>query len=288
MKKYFPAACVSLFLCAPLLPAQGTKRRVNLVPNGDFERGRKGCPLGWDRPDGLTSFWVKDPVRPGRCMRFDTDVYKWEYYKRREEMKLPHPPPPRAKTPTKGHKYNTAAGVTGVPFFSDFIPIDPRRPYKLTLEFMPGKSGLGGNKLVPKVFVKGYIKMTREIWENGKTVKRALDRVAFKIYKDLKDGVPGKWKKYTLYFFPGRRNPSIERLKVMLFPYWPPGEYFFDNVRLEPMEKKQWEKERALLLELEKREAARKGKVIPGRGAGNVPSRRQREKKKKKNRGKNG
>ncbi len=282
--------CVTILLLLPaltpgFLPAQGEGRGKNLVPNGDFEKGKKGCPLGWDRPDGLTSFWVKDPLRPGRCMRFDTDVYKWEYYKRREEMKLPHPPPPRPKTPTKGRKFNTVAGVTGVPFFSGFFPIDPRLPYKLTLEFMPGRPGLGRKKLVPKVFVKGYIRMTREIWENGKTVKRSLDRVAFKIYKDLKGGVPGKWKKYTLYFFPGRRNPSIRRLKVMLFPYWPPGEYFFDNVRVEPMERKKWEKERALLLELERREAAGKGKIVPGRGAGNVPSRRQRKQgKKKKNR----
>ncbi len=276
------AAVWLLLLLPPLLSAKPPRKEKNLVPNGDFEKGKEGRPLGWDRPDGLTSFWVKDPLRPGKCMRFDTDVNKEEYYKRREEMKLPHPPPPRPKTPTKGHKYNTAAGVTGVPFFSDFFPIDPRKPYKLTVDFMPGKCGLGRKKLVPKIFVKGYIKMTREIWVNGKTVKRALDRVAFKIYKDLDDGVRGKWKTYTLYFFPGRKNPSVKRLKVMLFPYWPPGEYFFDNVRVTPMDLKSWERERALLLRLEKREAARKGKVLPGRGAGNVPSPRQRRKKAKK------
>ena len=268
------------FLLPAGLTAQGKPRGRNLVPNGDFEKGRDGVPLGWDRPDGLTSFWVKDPLRPGMCMRFDTDVYKKEYYRRREEMKLPHPPPPRPKTPTKGPKYDTVAGGTGVPFFSSFFPIDPKRPYKLTVDFMPGRCGLGRKKLVPKVFVKGYIRMTREIWEKGETLRRTLDRVAFKIYKDLKDGVRGEWKTYTLYFFPGRRNPRVKRLKIMLFPYWPPGEYFFDNVRVTPMERKQWEKERALLLELERKEAARKGKVIPGRGAGNVPSRRRKRKKK--------
>jgi hypothetical protein len=272
-----------LLAALALAGSADAQRRSNLVPNGGFEKGANGCPQGWDRPDGLTSFWVKDPLRKGRCMRFDSDVYQGEYAARREQMKRPDPPPPRPKKPTSGAKYDTVGGINGVPFFSEFIAIDPKTPYRISVEFMPGAAGLPGAKLVPKVFIKGYVSIQREVWdeERQRAVSRAIDRVAFKEYKNLEGGEAGKWTRTTFYSWPGRRNPKITRAKLMLFPYWPPGEYFFDNVRLEPMDVETWEKESALLRELERREKARAGKVLPGRGAGNPPSKRRKNDPKK-------
>ena len=43
----------------------------NLVPNGGFEKGKGGCPAGWDRPDGLTSFWEKADREHGHVVRLD-------------------------------------------------------------------------------------------------------------------------------------------------------------------------------------------------------------------------
>ena len=205
---------------------------TNRVQNGDLERGDKNGPAGWQRPDGLTSFWVKDPLRTGKCLRFDTDVYKEEARARWAEMEQKNPPPPRPKTPTRGAKYNTAGGTNGVPFYCDPFPVTAGQAYRLDVDFLPGACGVEGKTIrETKVFVKGYV------------VHQGRNRVIFKIYKNCR-GKAGAWTRNTLYFHPTDRTPLVKTVRVMLFPYWPAGEYYFDNIRITPVPLEEWKKDR--------------------------------------------
>jgi len=226
----------------------------NLVKNGSLEKGSAKGPVGWQQPDGLTSFWVKDPLGAGKCLRFDSDVQKEEARARWAEMERKDPPPARPKTPTRGRKFDTVGGGDGVRFFSDPIPVKKGAAYRLDIDFMPGACGLPGRKkMQPKVFIVGYV------------LHQGRLRRIYKIYKNCR-GEAGKWTTNTVYFHPTDRTPVVQSVRVMLFPYWPPGEYFFDNVRLTEAPVAVWKKEREKIKPYEK---ARREKLGgEGRGSG--------------------
>jgi len=217
-------------LAAGLAPAQqpppeagGAPR--NLIPNGDFERGT-GAPEGWQRPDGLTSFFEIDPRRGGKCMRFDTDVKVGEFRARRAEMELPDPPPPRPKSPTRHPDYETVAGLDGVSFYSEFVEIVPGMRYTLFVDARAEREGF-----TPKVFLKGYVERVEEVLdERGQRRKQTFRRVAYKVFKDCRCGT--EWRTFSMTVLPTLDAPDVRWVRVMLFAYWPQGTYFFDNVRL--------------------------------------------------------
>ncbi len=198
---------------------------ANLVKNGGFEKGTPGKgPAGWPRPDGLCSFWVKDPIRGGMAMRFDTNVLAREFKARQEAMKQKSPPPPAPKTPVGSNdRYKTVAAGEGVGFLSDPMPVKPGQTYRLRVDCRA--EGLGRLAGTPKVFVVGYFTL------EGK------ERRAYKVYKNCLVG-PG-WKTYTLEFTPAGRSTRVTHMRVKLFPYWPPGVYYFDNLLIEPIAKPQ-------------------------------------------------
>src|SRR5258708_318129 len=107
----------------------------NLIPNGDFEAGADS-PTGWQPVDGLTSFWVNGPDgKRGKVLKFDTDVlqsqgYDW-WVKISKGAKAKDAP---KKLPTTPPKYDTLAGLDGVWYWSDFIPIEKGKSYWLTLD----------------------------------------------------------------------------------------------------------------------------------------------------------
>src|SRR5262245_66557483 len=99
--------------CHMLLTAPAeTPARKNLVPNGDFEKG-KDSPEGWQQVDGLTTFWVDDPGKKrGKVIKFDTDVlqsqgYEW-WLKIAKGARAKDAP---KKKPTTPPKYDTLAGL---------------------------------------------------------------------------------------------------------------------------------------------------------------------------------
>ena len=205
---------------APRKPV-AAKTGTNLVKNGGFEKGdpSKG-PEGWQAPDGLCSFWIKDPQRGGQVMKFDTNVPVKEFRARRAEMKLEKPPPPKAKTQV-GHdqRYSTVAAHDGVAFYSDPIPVEQNRKYRLRFDCRVENEG---KKIMsPKVFVVGYFDLKGE------------ERRGYKVYKSAKAGA--KWQTFTLEFTPASRSSQVTRMRVMLFPYWPPGVYYFDDVQVEAL-----------------------------------------------------
>jgi hypothetical protein len=235
-------------------PAKKAEPR-NLVPNGDFEEG-KDTPTGWQQVDGLTTFWVKDDdPRRGKVIKFDTDVYQIQAYdwwvKIVKGAKAKDAP---KKKPTVGDKYDTLAGLDGVWFWSDFIPIEKGKAYWLTLD------------------VKGADIMAWLVgYEKKESTAFGADAGAFQEYlkekklgkpKDSKRGfegfinkyvwrgqlsarfakpLPNGWRRYQrdkLPFRPTKATPKVRYVRVLILPFWPPGIYYVDNVRLTEVEEK--------------------------------------------------
>src|SRR3954452_9273104 len=111
----------------------------NLIANGDFEAGTE-TPTGWQKVDGLTTFWVNDPDgKRGKVIKFDTDVlqeqgYDW-WVKIADGAKAKDAP---KKKPTTPPKYDTLAGLDGVWYWSDFFPIEKGKAYWLTIDIKAG------------------------------------------------------------------------------------------------------------------------------------------------------
>lgn len=213
----------------------------NLIANGDFETAAGDHPAHWQQAegedeittrkkeflngppvriflDGLTCFWVADPLgKSGKCLKQDSDVLLTEFRARRDEMRLPQPPPARPKTPTRPPKYDTVGGSEGVHFYSDFVDVKPDTRYALSVDYL-----MGENAGAPKLWIKAYRDM--DGWK----------RVAFKKYLDLKGGSRTAWKHYETSFNPTKldREHAIHWMRVDLYAYWPAGTYYFDNVRL--------------------------------------------------------
>ncbi|MBI2900273.1 MAG: type II secretion system protein GspG [Planctomycetes bacterium] len=224
----------------------------NLVQNPGFEDGRKD-PAHWDRCDGLTTFWEKDPLRPGKCIRVFSRIHIDDYHKRLEEMKLENPPPPSKPREIKGKGYDTVGGLDGVGYWSDWIDLKAGMRYTLTADVRSE----GGK---PKIFVKGYSELPVEIDDNGKAKKVLMRRVTFKIYLDCDGG--DKWKTSTVTFCPTHDREDVKWARVMLYGYWPAQNYWFDNIRIveagkDPEAPKRWAalKEKAEQQQRSEREA---------------------------------
>jgi len=232
------------------------KGAKNLVPNGDFEAG-DGTPAGWQTIDGLSTFWVKDddPAR-GKVLRFDTDVLQSQAYDWWTKIsKGASPKDAPKKLPTTPPKYDTLAGLDGVWFWSDYIPIEKGKEYWLSVD----ARGPGGGMLA---WLVGYPEKgsTEFGSENGAFLEAKQERLTGKppdrgrnfepfIHKYVWKGQlsslagtsPDKWQTFTrreMPFRPTKNTPSVRFVRVMLYAYWPPGVYHVDNVKLTEYEEK--------------------------------------------------
>jgi hypothetical protein len=220
----------------------------NLLPNGDFEAGDR-TPANWQTVDGLCSFWVKDAdPKHGKVLKFDTDVYQSQAYP--WWVKIAggaSPADAPKKTPTTGEKYDTIAGNDGVWFWSDYVPVQEGKAYWLTVD-------VKGPGLL--VWLVGYPEKGSTAFgsENGafmevlkesqigrpKEMKRGHEAFIHKyVWKgQLAAGGSDTWKTYSRRQQPFRPTVSAGRpngvkwVRVLLFPFWPPGEYYVDNVCL--------------------------------------------------------
>lgn len=213
-----------------IYPSKSTEgwKRVggNLVTNGDFERGA-AVPGGWERVDGLCSFWESDgDGGHGRYIRMDSDVYlsQWKEWREAFDGGASASAAPE-KTPTSGPKYNTVAGSYGVHLYSDPIKVKPGATYSIELDARGLQSGW---LFFPKVFVKGY-------GEGGASFE------LYRMYKAVKCDDPAIWQHFSRVFSPTGRTPGVRTMKVMLFAYWPPGEYAFDNIEVYEVVRKEKE-----------------------------------------------
>ena len=188
-----------------------------LVKNGDFEAGRDN-PDAWQRPDGLTTFWAAEG-KPGKCLKVNTDVNhdQWVEWQKKYKAGAPATEAP-APTPTSGAKYDTVAGIYGAAYFSDPIPVQPSKAYKVSVNYR----GPSSDFFFPKLFVRGYGDVKGE--------KRAV----YDAYLALRSKTQGKeWEwNVRIVEIPKDTAAPVEFVRLMLYAYWPPGTYWFDNVSM--------------------------------------------------------
>ena len=213
---------------------------ANLLVNGSFEKGRY-WPYLWDPTDGLGIFWIDGGTDGKRCMRLYTDVLdeqwvKWNDYilklveaatkstKGKPQIlpKNPVPPAPE-RLPTHPPYYDTVGGLHGIHYRSVRVPIEPRAIYRVTLD---ARTVGGGSS---KIFTKGFFHQAKyNVWRNAGRATLALH------------GLDSRWRRWSYVFHPHGWSSTIEDeklpaecLQVQLYAYWPQGDYFYDNVRLE-------------------------------------------------------
>ncbi len=217
----------------------------NLVPNGDFETGTVS-PAGWQTVDGLSTFWVVDPdPAHGKVIRFDTDIlqsqgYDW-WVKIADGASAADAP---AKQPTVEPKYDTLAAFDGVWFWSDFIPVEKGKAYWLTLDvkgppllaWLVGYPEKGDTSFGADAAAFQEVLVSKRSGRPADTSRKRELFVHKYVWKgQLAAGGSAEWKTYSRRnkpFRPTSVTPNVRYVRVMIFPFWPPGEYRLDNVRL--------------------------------------------------------
>lgn len=236
------AAALAIMACLAPRPQAG-----NLVVNGDFETARDGQLAGWTPPDNLTVFWASGGA-PGRCLRLDTDVYRREWEARRGAPEAAPPP----KTPTTGTRYDTVAGSVGVSIWSAPIIVEPGAWYLLAADV----KGPGGSE--PFVYLKGYRELDAAAAGQRGTLRFFKPPATAAAYSVLVGGAEERparagdflqvfrarlvcrlpagadgWRRFERTVQIRADGPyAAHQVLLMLYAYWPPGEYGFDNISL--------------------------------------------------------
>jgi len=242
-------ACLTVPLLALRAQPKVKPGAKNLIPNGDFEAGTDS-PTGWQKVDGLTTFWVNDPDgKRGKVIKFDTDVlqsqgYDW-WVKIAEGAKAKDAP---KKEMTKGDKYDTLAGNDGAWFWSDFVPVEKGKAYWLTVDVKgppimvwlvgypeKGSTAFGADAKAFQEYFRE--KKAGKPRDNVRGFESILSRYDYR--GQLQAGGSNEWRTYSRrarLFRPTKVTPNVRFVRILLLPYWPPAEYYVDNVRLVEVE----------------------------------------------------
>jgi len=244
----------------PTFSPTGWAHGKNLVKNGGFEQGKNGRPVAWSKIDDLTIFW-EHHGRPGRCIHMDTDVYRSEWQKNKD-----HPGSVRKKTPTTGNKYNTIGGSVGAALYSAPIPVESDAWYLVEFDV----KGPGGE---PFLYIKGYRVCTKEDAEREGTLiffKPFADGPSFslismggvgqekrrphpgdylqvyraRVITKFTPHAKGQWHHvWRVVHFKKQRH--IQAVLLELYAYWPPGDYYFDNVSMRKLSEAEAKRQQA-------------------------------------------
>lgn len=199
-------------LLSCLVAVTGLQAATNLVVNGDFEAvdpADARRPAAWALPDGLGVHWKEDPATAGRAIWMDTRisevamVRQWRLTGLTNTWDIPKP------------AGNAIADTYGLSYYSAPFAVVSGQVYRVRCDVQ----GAGG----VKVWVRGY-GMFR-----GRLTKR---------YEAMMNctGHADAWTPNAMVFNPTLRRPEVTEMRVMLFAYYPPGRYGFDNVVVEPAE----------------------------------------------------
>jgi len=206
----------------PEADAKVPTKGPELARNGGFEEGDKS-PTGWQRIDGLTTFWP-GAGQTGNGLKIVTDVYhdQWVEWQKKYKAGASAAEAPKA-APTAGAKYDTVAGLYGVAFDSDPIPVRPGKAYKVSVSY----KGKSDDFFFPKLFIRG--------WGDVGGEKREV----YDAYLALRCKTAGKeWESNVrIVEIPTDTKAPVEYVKLKLYAYWPPGTFFFDNVSMKEVAK---------------------------------------------------
>ena len=223
---------------------------ANLIRNGGFEKPASdgAHPAHWQAIDGLVYFWPKaDDAGRGRIMRINTDVkqaqaYRWWVQRFVHDKPLSAAP---RRAPTQPPRYDTVAGLEGGFYWSHYIPVEPGGAYRVYVDAKGPTS---------KVFIAGYEKKqpiyfgdeqpaVRERFRKARgesmlneSGRKKPEHLRYTYTTWFPVGGSDQWRTYT-HREPRHPNDNpvtedVRYIRIMLYPYWPPGEYFYDNVRV--------------------------------------------------------
>ena len=191
-----------------------------LLANGGFDLGDAAVPdkpSGWDKPDGLGVQWTAagregEDAKRGKAIRMDTSVSEQAMVSQWrkagiDKWDIPKP----AKDPV--------AATYGLSYYSDSIPVATGQAYRVSFLF---KGPSGG----AKVWVRGFGKLRNE------------ERRLYETIVNCRGGAG--WTQFSQCFHPTRRTPGVATMRVMLYAYWPPGVYWFDDVKIAPVSEEEW------------------------------------------------
>jgi len=193
-----------------------------LVSNGDFERPDPDDatrPACWDKPDGLGVRWesapdVGDGRKRGRAIRMDTSVSEKAMVEQWRKMGITKWDIPNATGGAVGAAY-------GLSYYSEPFGVQTGTPYRVTFDYM-GPSGGG------KVWVRAYGEFRGEMRRRYETMVNCYTKT-------------NGWTEISRVFHPTRHPRRLSEMRVMLYAYWPPGVYWFDNVRIETVPQDEYE-----------------------------------------------
>ncbi len=218
--------------------------------NGSFDAGHRG----WDRPDNVGTFLVEGPKDRGMILKAKTDLQRGPWLKYRKNLRAGTADPDNPPKVGRDTSYGSVAGLEGVHYRSEWIKATPGQRYWLTAD----KKGPGG----AKVFVKGFGDAAADpdavpestLKRLGFTAKQFADlprqkqkaiiaaeaekfpekfrRENYRWYLNCAESGNG-WKHFAAPFPPrGGLPEKVKWLRIEIYSYWPPGEYFWDNVHL--------------------------------------------------------
>jgi hypothetical protein len=196
--------------------ADSTNAAPSLLPNGGFEEidpTNSARPRGWDTLDGLGVRWVTETNgAPNKQIRMNTAVSEKDYVASCKAAGLDKWVFPDAAG-------NPIAATYGLSYYSDWIPAATGQAYRLTFRFR----GAGGGK----------------VWVRGYGILRNEERRRFDTIVNCR-GTGKEWKTFSQCFHPTRQTPTVTRMRIMLYAYWPPGVYEFDDVAVTPVSAEEW------------------------------------------------
>lgn len=226
-------ACVGLraaalaALCCCVVPTftRGAEERVEdgapLVRNGGFEEADAdvaGKPTGWDLPDALGVQWTNAPGDGhGLAIRMNTAVSEQamvDQWKRAGITKWDIPKPTS----------DAVAGAYGLSFYSDAMPVASGQAYRVQFDYRGPSGGA-------KVWIRGYGLF------RGRERRRYETIVNCRVENE-------PWQHFSQAFHPTRLRPDVTSIRVMLYAYWPPGVYWFDNVNIAPVSDAEYDADR--------------------------------------------
>ena len=221
---------------------------------GDFEKARPG----WDRPDNVSTFIEPGPAGRGKVLRIRTDLQRDPWLAYRRKLRFGEADPNRPPKIARDTSYGSVAGLEGVHFRSQWIDATPGHRYWLLADMKGKTAGI----FFPKIYVKGFSdwsphakalpelslkerKLTAEqfaalppeqrkalIAADAKAHGDRYRRECFRWYLSCRNE-DDTWKHYAAPLPPrGGLPKDVRWLRIDVHAYWPPGNYYFDNVNL--------------------------------------------------------
>ncbi len=191
--------------------AEEARSADTLLPNGGFDEvGNDGAPTAWDRPDGLGVRVVRcEEGGHGNVIQMDTRVSEKAMVEQWKKVGITQWDIPKPAD-------NAVAETYGLSFYSNPIPVEPGCAYTISFDFKGPRKGAGA-----KVWVRGY-----GVNEASQERRKLYETIVNCRVDD------DKWRAFTQEFSPTKRTPAVTEIRVMLFAYFPPGVYLFDNVKI--------------------------------------------------------